>query len=85
LRPVSHLESASKCLISRPDGEISRARAPAILRVATKTQITSEQYLRMTLEDDAEFVHGESVERSMPDYVRATIQALLAIVFGPLR
>jgi hypothetical protein len=30
-------------------------------QVATKTQITAEQYLRMTFEHDAEFVHGEIV------------------------
>jgi len=39
----------------------------------------------MTFEHDAEFVHGEIVERSMPDYIHATIQALLAFMFGPLR
>ena len=54
-------------------------------RVATKTQITAEQYLRMTFEHDAEFVHGEIVERSMPDYIHSTIQALLAFLFGALR
>ncbi len=54
-------------------------------QVATKTQITAEQYLRMTFEHDAEFVHGEIVERSMPDYVHATIEALLAFMFGRLR
>jgi len=54
-------------------------------QVATKTQITAEQYLRMTFEHDAEFVHGEIVERSMPDYTHSTIQALLAFLFGALR
>ncbi len=54
-------------------------------QVATKTQITAEQYLRMTFEHDAEFVHGEIVERSMPDYIHSTIQALLAFLFGALR
>jgi len=54
-------------------------------QVATKTQITAEQYLRMTFEHDAEFFHGEIVERSMPDYKHARIQALLAILFGGLR
>jgi hypothetical protein len=37
-------------------------------QMATKAQITAEQYLDMTFEYDAEFVHGELVERSMPDY-----------------
>jgi Uma2 family endonuclease len=54
-------------------------------QVATKTQITAEQYLRMTFEHDAEFVHGEIVERSMPDYVHSRIQALLAVLFEALR
>jgi len=56
-----------------------------LARVATKTQITAEQYLRMTFEHDAELVHGDIVERSMPDYVHSRIQALLAFRFGPLR
>jgi Uma2 family endonuclease len=58
-------------------------------QVATKTQITAEQYLRMTFEHDAEFVHGEIVERSMPDYVHSTIQYLillrLAVLTGDYR
>ena len=54
-------------------------------QVATKTQITAEQYLRMTFEHDAEFVHGEIVERSMPDYIHARIQVLLAYLFETLR
>ena len=40
-------------------------------QVATNTQITAEQYLRMTFEPDAEFVHGEIVlgppQRPVPD------------------
>ena len=54
-------------------------------QVATKTQITAEQYLRMTFEHDAEFVHGEIVERSMPDYIHARIQILLGYLFETLR
>src|ERR1700756_4512348 len=50
-------------------------------QVATKTQITAEQYLHMTFEHDAEFVHGEIVERSMPDYIHGRIQALLSSKF----
>jgi len=54
-------------------------------QVATKTQITAEQYLRMTFEHDAEFVHGEIVERAMPDYIHSRIQVLLAVLFENLR
>jgi Uma2 family endonuclease len=57
--------------------------------VATKTQITVDDYLRMTFEHDAEFVHGEIVERSMPDYLHSTIQFLmllrLAVLAGDSR
>jgi Uma2 family endonuclease len=53
--------------------------------VATKTQVTAEQYLGMTFEHDAEFVHGEIVERSMPDYIHARIQVLLAFLFEKLK
>jgi Uma2 family endonuclease len=48
-------------------------------QVATKTQIRSEDYLRMTFEHEAEFVHGEIVERSMPDLTQSRIQTLLAV------
>lgn len=51
-------------------------------QVATNTQITAEQYLRMTFEHDAEFVHGEIVERSMPDWIHSTIQYLILLRFG---
>ena len=53
-------------------------------QVATKTQIRVEDYLRMTFEHDAEFVHGELVERGMPDYVYGRIQFLLGVEFGKL-
>ena len=39
----------------------------------------------MTFEHDAEFVHGEIVERSMPDLIHSRIQTELAIGFGGLR
>jgi Uma2 family endonuclease len=61
---------------------------PAVLcfpQVATKTQITAEQYLRMTFEHDAEFVHGEIVERALPDYIHSRILVLLAALFESLR
>ena len=51
-------------------------------QVATKTQIRAEDYLRMTFEHDAEFVHGDIVERPMPDYTHARIQFLLSFEFG---
>jgi Uma2 family endonuclease len=53
-------------------------------QMATKTQIRAEDYLRMTFEHDAEFVHGEIVERSMPDLTHGIIQGLIVIEFGKL-
>ena len=43
-------------------------------QVATKIQIWAEDYLRMTFEHDAEFVHGDIVERPMPDTTDARIR-----------
>ena len=54
-------------------------------QVATKTQIRSEDYLRMTFEHDAEFVHGEIVERSMPTYVHGRLEGLIFAEFDRLR
>jgi Uma2 family endonuclease len=51
-------------------------------QMATKTQIRAEDYLRMTFEHDAEFVHGEIVERSMPDLTHGRIQFLLGMGFA---
>jgi Uma2 family endonuclease len=51
-------------------------------QVATKTQIRPEDYLRMSFEHDAEFVHGDIVERSMPDYIHGRIQSLVSFQFG---
>ena len=53
-------------------------------QVATNTQITAEQYLHMTFEHDAEFVHGEIVERSMPDNMHAKLQFLILLRLGSL-
>jgi Uma2 family endonuclease len=53
-------------------------------QMATKSQIRAEDYLRMTFEHDAEFVHGEIVERSMPDLTHGRIQGLVVIEFGRL-
>jgi Uma2 family endonuclease len=52
--------------------------------MSTKTQIRSEDYLRMTFEHDAEFVHGEIVERCMPDEIHSAIQFLILLRFGSL-
>ena len=53
-------------------------------QVATNTQIRAEDYLRMTFEHDAEFVHCEIVERSMPDYIHGRIEYLLGAEFSNL-
>jgi Uma2 family endonuclease len=53
-------------------------------QMATKAQITAEQYLDMTFEHDAEYVHGEIVERSMPDNVHSLIQFLILMEIGRL-
>jgi Uma2 family endonuclease len=54
-------------------------------QMATKAQITAEQYLHMTFEHDAEFVHGEIVERAMPNYTHGRIQTLLSSLFEAVR
>jgi Uma2 family endonuclease len=51
--------------------------------MATKAQITAEQYLHMTFEDDAEYVRGEIVERSLPDLIHGRIQFLIAQALVP--
>jgi len=85
LSAILGTDLALKCLIFQPDGEISgRTCVLPCPQVATKTQITAEQYLRMTFEHDAEFVHGEIVERSMPDWVHSTIQYLILLRFAAL-
>jgi Uma2 family endonuclease len=53
--------------------------------MSTKTQIRSEDYLRMTFEHDAEFVHGEIVERGMPNYVHGRLEGLIFAEFDRLR
>jgi Uma2 family endonuclease len=53
-------------------------------QMATKAQITAEQYLHMTFEHDAEFVRGEIVERGMPDKLHSTIQFLILMAIGRL-
>ncbi len=53
-------------------------------QMATKAQITAEQYLHMTFEHDAEFVHGEIVERSMRDRIQSLIQFRILMAIGRL-
>ena len=53
-------------------------------QMATKSQITAEQYLDMTFEYDAEFVQGELVERSFPDLAHSTAQAAVCWGFADL-
>jgi Uma2 family endonuclease len=53
-------------------------------QMATKAQITAEQYLHMTFEHDAEYVRGEIVERAMPDNVHSLIQFLILMEVGRL-
>jgi Uma2 family endonuclease len=51
--------------------------------MATKTQMTVEQYLRTSFPDlDCEFVDGEVVERTMPPYEHAFIQGRLIVLFS---
>jgi Uma2 family endonuclease len=52
--------------------------------MATKAEITAEQYLHMTFEHDAEFVRGEIVERAMPDNTHSLIQFLILMAIGRL-
>ncbi len=53
-------------------------------QMATKAEITAEQYLHMTFEHDAEYVRGEIVERGMPDRLHSTIQFLILMAVGRL-
>jgi Uma2 family endonuclease len=53
-------------------------------QMATKAQITAEQYLHMTFEHDAEFVRGEIVDRPMPDNVHSLMQFLILMELGRL-
>jgi Uma2 family endonuclease len=53
-------------------------------QMATKSQITADQYLHMTFEYDAEFVHGEIIERAMPDKLHSTTQFRILMAIGRL-
>ena len=49
----------------------------------TETQVTAEEYRRMSFEGpDAEFVHGEIVERTLPNLIHSRVQAQLVVVFA---
>jgi hypothetical protein len=54
-------------------------------QMATKAQITAEQYLHMTFEHDAEFVHGEIVERALPDLLHSRTQTQVCFHLANLR
>jgi Uma2 family endonuclease len=54
-------------------------------QMATKTQITAEQYLHTTFEHDAEFVRGEIVERALPDLQHSRTQAKICFQLAELR
>jgi Uma2 family endonuclease len=70
--PISQLDGGNSGLF----------RMLCFRQVATKTQVRAEDYLRMTFEHDAEFVHGDIVERKMPDYIHGRIEYLLSFEFG---
>jgi Uma2 family endonuclease len=53
-------------------------------QMAIKAPVTAEQYLHMTFEYDAEYVHGEIVERAMPDRLHSKIQLLILMAIGRL-
>jgi Uma2 family endonuclease len=44
-------------------------------QMATQAEITAGQYLHMTFEYDAEYVHGEIVARALPDLNHSRAQA----------
>jgi Uma2 family endonuclease len=53
--------------------------------MAVQTALSLDEYLRTAYEHDPEFVHGELVERSMPNINHARIQMILGAIFVPLR
>jgi Uma2 family endonuclease len=53
-------------------------------QMATKAQITAEQYLHMTFEYDVEFVRGEIIKRGMPDRLHSKIQLRILLLIGRL-
>jgi Uma2 family endonuclease len=56
------------------------------IRMASRLQVAPEEYLSMSFEGlDREYVRGEIVERSIPDYPHGRMQAALGARFWPLR
>lgn len=53
-------------------------------QMATKAEITAEQYLHTTFEYDAEYVRGEIVERAMPDRLHSKLQLRILMALGSL-
>jgi Uma2 family endonuclease len=54
--------------------------------MASRLQVAPEEYLSMSFEDlDREYVRGEIVERSMPDYLHGETQTELGFRFRQLR
>jgi Uma2 family endonuclease len=54
--------------------------------VATVTQLSPAEYVRTSFSDlDKEYVHGEIVERSMPDDVHSALQFELGNIFAEVR
>jgi Uma2 family endonuclease len=53
--------------------------------MATKTAISPEEYLAMRFEWEPEYVHGELIERPMPDRVHGEIETTLAALLRLLR
>ena len=53
-------------------------------QMATKAQITAEEYLHMSFEHEPEYVHGEIVERAMPTNTHSLIQFLILMEIGRL-
>ena len=53
--------------------------------MAAQTLVAPEDYLKMSFDGpDQEYVEGELVERGMPTYLHARIQALLSFLFESL-
>jgi Uma2 family endonuclease len=77
---------ASKWPVYAPDGRNPGAARSMLCfpQMATKAEITAEQYLNMTFEYDAELVHGEIVERSTPDRLHSLMQFLILMEIGRL-
>jgi Uma2 family endonuclease len=55
------------------------------LNIAARLQVAPEEYLATSFDGtDREYVRGEIVERSMPDYVHGRMEAKLLVRFGQL-